>query len=86
MRGKILSKIKIKCSAGPLTRSREEIVTYLDTDTTTNAQLFRDGGDLVVRRHLDAELAHTNHRTALFAFLPASLRLTTVRIHDSDTR
>ena len=33
----------------------------LDADAAADAELLRDGGDLVIRRHLDAELAHSNN-------------------------
>lgn len=59
---------------------------YLDTNTASDTQLFGDGGDLVVGRHLNAQLAHTHHGAALLALLPASLRLAAIRIHNSDTR
>ena len=35
--------------------------TLLDADAAADAKLLRDGGDLVIRRHLDAELAHSNN-------------------------
>ena len=35
--------------------------TLLDADAAADAELLRDGGDLVIRRHLDAELAHSNN-------------------------
>lgn len=61
-------------------------MTYLDADTATNAQLLGQRGDLRQRRHLNAQLAHTHHRTGLFALLPASLRLALVLADNGDTR
>lgn len=36
--------------------------TYLHADTATDAQLLGQRGDLRVGRHLNAQLAHANHR------------------------
>jgi hypothetical protein len=44
-------------------------INYLDADTTTNAKGFRDYSNPVSRSYLNAELAHTDHRARLFAFL-----------------
>ena len=35
--------------------------TLLDADAATDAELLRDGGNLVIRRHLDAKFAHSNN-------------------------
>jgi hypothetical protein len=34
---------------------------FLDANAAADAQLLRDGRNLVVRGHLDAELAHSNN-------------------------
>ena len=57
----------------------------LDADAAADAQLLADVGDLVVGRHLDAQLAHAHHRAGLLALLPAALGLAPVIVDDGDT-
>ena len=45
---------------------------FLNTDTTTDTEALRDGGDLVSGRHLDTQLAHPHHGARLLALLTAS--------------
>lgn len=61
-------------------------MTNLHTDTTTDAELLGDGGNLVVGGDLNTQLAHPHHRAALLALLPASLGLASVRVHDGNAR
>jgi hypothetical protein len=55
-------------------------INYLDADTTTNAEGFRDDSNPVGRSYLNAELAHTDHGARLFAFLTATFRFALIRI------
>lgn len=59
--------------------------TLLGTDTATNAESFRDEGNLAFWRDLDTELTGLDDRTTLLAFLSAFLRLALVAVDDSDT-
>ena len=56
----------------------------LHADAAPDAQLLRDGGDLVVGGHLDAELAHPDHGAGLLALLPAPLGLALVIVDNGD--
>lgn len=47
---------------------------FLGTDTTTNAQTFRDEGDLGFGAHFDTELSGTDHRARLLALLTTFLQ------------
>lgn len=60
--------------------------TFLHTNTATDAQLLTDRRNLIGRRHLNAQLARTHHRTGSFALLIASLRLALVLVDDRDSR
>lgn len=55
-------------------------INYLDADTTTNAESFRDDSNPIGRSYLNAELAHTDHGARLFAFLTATFRFALIRI------
>jgi len=59
--------------------------THLYANTTSNAQLLGQGGNLGIGSDLNAQLAHANNRTGSLALLSASLRLALVRIDDGDT-
>jgi len=47
----------------------------LRADTTTNAQLLGDEGDLGLGGHFDTHLTRADHGARLFAFLATFLRL-----------
>jgi hypothetical protein len=47
---------------------------FLRTDTTSNAQTLRDEGDLGFGGDLNAQLAGTDHRARLLAFLATFLK------------
>mmetsp|Transcript_42128 Transcript_42128/g.70307 ORF Transcript_42128/g.70307 Transcript_42128/m.70307 type:complete len:203 (+) Transcript_42128:2289-2897(+) len=59
--------------------------TFLHADTTTDAQLFREEGNFVRRRHLDTELAYLHNRAALSAFVAALFRPTAILGYNCDT-
>ena len=54
-------------------------------DSAADAQLFGNGGDLVIGRDLDAELSHPDDGTGLFALLSASLGFAAVVVDDGDS-
>jgi hypothetical protein len=58
----------------------------LHADTTTDAQLLGDGGELVLLGDFDAELAHLHHGARPLALLPTFLGLAFVAAHDGNTR
>ena len=55
-------------------------------DTTTDAERFRDKGDLARGRHFDTQSAHTNDGTRLFTLLTTFLRFALVRVDNGNTR
>jgi len=59
--------------------------TLLRADTASDAQAFRDEGDLAFGSDFDAEFARPHDRARLLALLATFLRLAFVRIDDSDT-
>ena len=58
----------------------------LHADTTTDAQLLGDGGELVLLGDFDAELAHLHHGARPLALLPTFLGLAFVAAHDGNSR
>lgn len=46
---------------------------FFRTDATSNAETFRDEGDLGLRGDFDTETPTANHRAGLLALLPAFL-------------
>lgn len=65
--------------------NRSLYVQYLDTNTTTNAELFRDDCNLIIWGDFNAKFAHPYDRATFFAFLPASLWLALVRIDNGNS-
>lgn len=59
--------------------------TLLDTNATTDAKLLGNGGELVLFRDFDAQLAHLDDGTSPLTLLPAFLGLTFVPAYDGDT-
>lgn len=59
--------------------------TPFNTNTTTNAELFANKSDLIIRRNLDTEFTCFDNWTETLALLVASSRLATVLIDDSNT-
>lgn len=47
--------------------------TFLRTDTASDAEAFRNEGDLGFRGHFDTELAGAHHRAGLLALLTTFL-------------
>lgn len=57
----------------------------LDTNTATDAELFRQHSDFGIWSYFNAKFSHSDNRTWSFALLSTSFRLTFIGIDDSDT-
>lgn len=55
------------------------------TDTTSNTQCFTDESDFGIRGNLDTKSSASNHRTTLFALLPAFFWFALVGANNGDT-
>jgi hypothetical protein len=57
-----------------------------DADAATNAEFFRDEGDLGVGLHLDTKFTHAHDRAVLLAFLIALFGLAFCVVDDGNAR
>lgn len=61
------------------------IISYLHTNTATDAQFLGQTGDFRIWTDFDAKFSHPHHRTRFFTLLTASLRFAFIFANNSNT-